>query len=762
MLLDWAKVMGGTSADKSQSITVDNIGNVYITGKYQGICDFDPGFGVHSLTSFDMDDIFIAKYNMNGSFKWVRGFEGYDSDYGLSIKVDDNGNVISTGYYAIAIDADPGAPVYNLASGGHLYISKLDSNGNFVFAKKIGTATGYAVSYALDLDEQGNIYTTGYFEGTADFDPNAGSYSMTPVGGDDAFISKLDNNGNYLWAGKMGGTNNEYSYAIAVDSLNNIYTTGSFKGTVDFNPYAGVTNLTSNGTSYGDAYISKITPAPVSVWAKQFGNTNNEEGLSIVVDHFGNIFTLGRFKGTVDFDPGAGTTNLVSSGGYDIYIQKLDGLGNFLWAKSYGGTSDDVAGGIAVDLAGNLYLTGNFNATMDFNFDVGVYNLTAAGALDAFVLKLNPSGGFIEVKQIGGSGTEYGYSIVVDDDNNVLVTGAFTGIADLDPGPANLPFVAAGNYDIFIIKLFQCSNADFSINALACDDYLSPSGNYTWTSSGTYFDTIPNPIGCDSLNHVAMVHLIVKNSSSPSSIDTIECDSFILNSQTFTTSGVFFPGLQNEAGCDSNVTLNLTLNYSNSIFINEAVCNSYTLNSQTYTSTGNYIQMFTNSVGCDSTIHLNLTVDGNATINQSGNTFTASLADTYQWINCSAGNTVIPGANNQTYTPTTSGSYAVITTENACIDTSECSSFVSIGLENNDLSNISVYPNPTSGNITIDMGYEADVVTIELLDVLGQKISSKKIGTTEFINIEMPQKNGIYFLEIHSDKGRFTVKVIKK
>jgi uncharacterized delta-60 repeat protein len=327
-------------------------------------------------------------------------------------------------------------------------------------------------------------------------------------------------------------------------------------------------------------------------------------------------------------------------------------------------------------------------------------------------------------------------------------------------------YSVTGNYNQNFTNVFGCdstvvlhlyiNNNSSVLNSSVCDS--TTINGQTYTASGSYSQTLVNHSGCDS---VLYINLIVHYTTPPINLFEDVCDSYTLNSQTYTTTGLYNQNFTNIGGCDSILHLNLIVRYSSAYTINANACNSYTLNALTYTNSGIYTQTLTNHFGCDSTINLNLVVDGNAIISQTGNTFTSSIADTYQWINCSAGNSVIAGANNQTYTPNTSGSYAVITTENTCIDTSECSSFISIGLENNDLSTISVYPNPTTGNITIDMGYDANVVTIELLDVLGRKLSSSVINQIELFNLEIPEKPGIYFISISSFEDNVIQRVIK-
>ena len=226
-----------------------------------------------------------------------------------------------------------------------------------------GTSNDQSRSVAVDAS--GNVYTTGSFSGTVDFDPNAGIYNLTSPGGtQDIFVSKLDVSGNLVWAKAISGNNNEVGFDIAVDANGNVYTTGYFAGTVDFDPNAGVSNLTSGG--FNDIFVSKLDTNGNLIWAKTMGNVNNDAGNGITIDASGNVYTVGSFSGTVDFNPNAGVSNLISAGANDIFVSKLDANGNLVWAKAMGGTSSDVGNCISVDSNGNVYTTGQFSGTADF------------------------------------------------------------------------------------------------------------------------------------------------------------------------------------------------------------------------------------------------------------------------------------------------------------------------------------------------------------------------------------------------------------
>ncbi|MEO8415532.1 MAG: SBBP repeat-containing protein [Ginsengibacter sp.] len=424
----------------------------------------------------------LCKQGYSQNLGWAKRLGGPDYEHGHSIAVDASGNVYTLGEFRGTEDFDPGAGTYNLTSFSaccyDIYVSKLDDSGNFLWAKQLG---GTDVDYptAIAVDATGNVYVTGDFEGTADFDPGAPVYSFTSFGSSDIFIVKLNTAGDFIWAAQMGGpsnpgSNSDLARSIAVDGAGNVYTTGVFVGTADFDPGAGVYNLTSYDPFGQSGFVSKLDAGGNFVWAKQFTGLSNVVAVSIAIDVSGNVYTTGVFYSTTDFDPGPAIYNLTppEDNNYDIFICKLDASGNFVWAKRIGsphiiGSSLwDMSYGIAVDAAGNVYTTGSFPGTVDFDPGPGVYNMTAAGnlgALDIFISKLDTDGNFAWAKQMGGAYTEVAYAIAVDAAENVYTTGYYTGRADFDPGPGvyNLTTTggnASGDADIFVSKLDAAGN----------------------------------------------------------------------------------------------------------------------------------------------------------------------------------------------------------------------------------------------------------------------------------------------------------------
>ncbi len=476
----WVKQMGKFGGFVTPRATVvDASGNVITTGLFKNTIDFDPGAGVSNLTSVNnpstaniQNDIFISKVDSNGNFVWAKQLEGIDLKDATAVGVDAAGNVYTTGFFYGTVDFDPGVAVSNLTSKGYndIFISKLDASGNFVWAKQMGSIFG-DTGYAIAVDSDGNVFTTGSFSDTCDFDPNVGVSNRTTLV-EGIFIIKLDTNGNFVWAKSMGGIAYNKGRAITLDTTGNVYVTGTFGGITDFDPNAGVANLTSVGSFGGneDMFVLKLDLNGSYVWSKQFSGTGFKFVKGIAVDASGNVFTAGMFSGTVDFNPSAAVGNLSGpTFGDDGFISKLDLSGNFIWVKQLEGNIRDVAS-LALDTAGNVYTTGSFFSDLQTDFDpgVGIYNLSIKHRFDddTYILKLDATGSFVWVKQIGGvpsltAGADTkGKSIVVDAAGNIYTTGTF-GSSVSDSGDFNpdagvtILTPTGGSADMFVHKMSQ-------------------------------------------------------------------------------------------------------------------------------------------------------------------------------------------------------------------------------------------------------------------------------------------------------------------
>lgn len=323
----FARSMGGSTIDGGFSIAVDVSGNIYTTGAYSGTADFDPGAGVFNMSSLKAgNDIFVSKLTSAGNFSWARTAGGGSPDQGTSIAIDAAARVYVTGFYTGDANFNPlgfGAGGQFTAVGGtDIFILKFDTDGGFMFTKSMG-GSGSDVGYSVAVDATGNIYSTGYFFGVADFDPSAASFPLTNAGATnvDIFVSKLDASGNFVLAKGMGGSSGDVGYSISVDATNSIYIYGAFAGTADFNPGAAVNNVTSAGLA--DVFISNLDASGNFVSIKTFGGTADDIGYAMSFDAAGNMYGIGIYSGTADFDPGANVFNLTSAGNQDIFNFKI-------------------------------------------------------------------------------------------------------------------------------------------------------------------------------------------------------------------------------------------------------------------------------------------------------------------------------------------------------------------------------------------------------------------------------------------------------
>jgi hypothetical protein len=369
---------------------------------------------------------------------------------------------------------------------------------------------------AVAIDKNGDVITAGYFAGTIDFDPGPGVYNLTTNGHFDFFVLKLDAAGNFIWAKSFGNTRADEAIALKLDNNGNVYITGAFDETVDFDPGPGVYNLPVSGPNGFESFLLKLDTNGNFVWAR---NWLFADLASIEVDALGNVYATGAFFRTNDFDPGPGVYNLteysldIFNVVLDAYLLKLDAAGNFLWVRQIGGTGTEMGKGIKLDTQGNVLTTGTFPGTVDFDPGPGTFNLTATGATDIYISKLDPNGNFIWAKQVGGAFEDLARDIETDVNGNVYVCGNFASIVDFDPGIGT--FNLDGDYTSgtsFILKLDGAGNyvwaKQFGSGFGSCDALtLDNAGNVYTTGNfqgDSDFDPGPGTFKLNSNGQIAI------------------------------------------------------------------------------------------------------------------------------------------------------------------------------------------------------------------------------------------------------------------
>jgi hypothetical protein len=317
----WAKGIGGLGIDYASSIVVDQDSNVFIAGSFEGVVDFDPGFTTHQISGNSVQDAFILKLDRAGNFKTVYSCGDIGVDFCTDLKIDNQGNLLVSGSFEFQVDFNSTNSNDTLSSSGSsdAFILKVDSNLSVIWVKKVGGTMSDEI-FALEIDDIGNIYLAGAFEGSCDFNPGTG-ISQLVADSMDGFVLKLSPLGNYMWVNKIGGSGDDRVLDIATDHQHKVYVTGNFRDTVDFDPDTSSTlNLVAQGNY--DHYVYQLDTLGSLFWVQQFTGNIISTANRIYVDQQDNVYTVGSFEGTVDFDPSLGANNRLAIGQSDAFIQK--------------------------------------------------------------------------------------------------------------------------------------------------------------------------------------------------------------------------------------------------------------------------------------------------------------------------------------------------------------------------------------------------------------------------------------------------------
>jgi hypothetical protein len=461
-VLEWMSFIGGSGEDQSGiRIAVDNSGNIYVTGWSESTW----GSPVNPFIGGDdgEGDIFVAMLNSSGVLQWNTFLGGSDDDVGVGIAVDKSGNIYVAGYS----ESTWGSPI-NPFLGLHrnVFVAKLNPSGILQWNSFLcGDVDEPAVG--IVTDGIGNIFIIG------DSFSTWGSPLNTFAGDEDVFVAKMSSNGVIKWNTFLGGSNDDYGYGIVLDFSGNIYVTGSSESTwgSPLNTFAG----------FEDAFVAKLNPSGVRQWNTFLGGNNEDSGIGIAVDGSGNIFVTGR-SGSTWGNP----LNPFSGGYKDGFVAGLNSIGTLQWNMFLGGSNEDFSCGIAVDVIGNIYVTGLSGGS--WGSPVNSFK----GTTDAFVARLNSSGIPQWNMFLGGSNEDFGYGITVDDSGNIFVIG----YSESNWGSPLYPF--AGNWDAFVAKICDETNVSkYEITVNRSNLYFGSIGNFSINSqtflinSNSSLSTIP-------------------------------------------------------------------------------------------------------------------------------------------------------------------------------------------------------------------------------------------------------------------------------
>lgn len=654
--LDWAVSTGGSADDRINAVKTDHAGNIFTAGKFGSTVDFDFGIGTYNLSSNGGTDAYVAKYTEHANLIWAVSFGGQGLDFARKMDIDDSSNIYLSGFFTGTVDFDPGVGTHILQSNGSqdAFILKLDSSGDFKWAKSFG-GQGFDYSIGIKYHPAGLILLSGTYTDSVDFDPGPAVLKKYGSASENNFLSAFDRNGNLLWNNTFPSSSASFDKArgidIAIRDNGNIFLVGSFYGTVDFDASNNTASHSSNGSE--DCFVVEHDIQGNYIWSTSFGSSNIDNTSSITFDQKQNIYLGGFFSGLTDFDFSSTTHSKNTNGSRDLFITKLDSNKNLLWNVTAGGPSSDIITRMVVDSDGFVYATGYFySSSMDMDPSTNIHRIYNQGMGDSYLWQIDSSGNFVSAYTIGGLGEDIGYSMAYIGNKQILTGGSFSSTVDFDPNASNNNHASNGNIDIYLNKLSFCKETKDSIQAYGCQFYVSPSNKF-FNTAGTYLDTITNAGGCDSV-----------------------------------------------------LTIQLTLNQ------------------------------------LDTTVSIN------------DSTLYASTAQnvSYQWLDCNNGFASIQGETQATFTPATSGSYAVEVSQGHCKDSSACHQIVIVGLSSKkyNANQIKFYPNPSNGLFKADLPNNYRGATYRVFNLEGKEVLSGKVGSNKAFRLRFSNSAGIYLIKFES------------
>ena len=372
---------GTTVKDFAYGVSTDSSGNIYLTGDTYGSL----------ATSLGLKDGFIAKYNASGTQVWIKQFGSANDDDSYGIITDNNDNTYVTG------------STKNSLGTYDVFIAKYNTSGTQAWIKQFGTSSDEE-AYKITADSSGNIYVTGYTNGSLP--------GFTNLGGSDAFVAKYNSSGTQLWLKQFGFSSNDNAKGISTDNSGNVYITGYTDGIVP---------------NSSDAFIAKYNTSGTQLWLKEFGSSGSDYGKGVSTDSSGNAYVVGYTNGSLGGN--------ISAGLSDVFITKYNASGTQIWTKQIGSSVDDYGYDIVTDSSGNIYISGQTNGSLPDNTNIG--------SGDAFVAKYDTNGNKLWLKQFGSSNYDSANAITINNSGNVYIAGETFGSL---PGNTNV-----GSEDAFVV-----------------------------------------------------------------------------------------------------------------------------------------------------------------------------------------------------------------------------------------------------------------------------------------------------------------------
>lgn len=490
-ILIYAGYIGGANNDESKDISVDEAGNIYVTGATgSSQATFPVTVGPDLTYNSGTWDAFIAKVNASGTALVYAGYIGGNGDeFGREVVVDAVGNAYISGQtdstettFPVTVGPDL---IYN-GGTSDAFVAKVNATGTaLVYAGYIG-GNGSETSYGLAVDGPGNAYVVGQTDSAQGTFPETVGPDLTWNGGDDAFVVKVNSTGTTLvYAGYIGGASNDAAYAVEVDAAGKAYITGETASDQTTFPVSVGPDLIYNGGT-SDAFVAQVNLAGTAlIYAGYVGGDGNDHAWGLDIDEEGNLYLVGHTNSTQATFPEVVGPDLAYNGGTaDAYVAKVNATGTaLLYAGYIGGSSEDLAFGIAVDGAGYAHIVGQTSSDENSFPVIGgpdlIYN---GGAYDTFIAKLNPAGTtFGYVSYLGGTGDDLSAAVAIDNAGNAYAVGTTTSNQASFPVVVGPDLIHNGGEDVFVAKIADTSTADLRVSVADSPDPVGVNQNLTYT-----------------------------------------------------------------------------------------------------------------------------------------------------------------------------------------------------------------------------------------------------------------------------------------
>lgn len=433
------------------AVAVDAAGDTYLAGTFNGKVDFAPGSAIQNLTSrSESDDIFLAKYS-GRTLLWVRQIGGTGNDAAGQLKLGPSGELYLTGSFTEAMPLRGVDGPFSLTSHGDSdgFVVKMDGRGRVIWGGNVGGNRDDSVT-AIDVGPNGDVYLAGTIRLEGDVDPTGRTRRITTRGVDDTFVERLSgSNGRLKWV-RVYGENDTFEevYGLVADGYGGVFAVGSFLRSVQFK--RGSSAFTRESQGGLDLYVGRLSGQGDWVFLSTVGGDDDQTVVDVAQGPGGNLYLTGNTAGLANFGTAANPLTITSIGESDAYVAKVRRDGRFAFVRQFGGADAQItASAIALDADENIYSTGQFTETADFNPAAGTFNLSIEKdeatqvpgqpyTADVYISKLNARGRFAYAQQLGGpDGSMLAAALTATPAGDVYLTGNFTGTVDVAPGTEN-------------------------------------------------------------------------------------------------------------------------------------------------------------------------------------------------------------------------------------------------------------------------------------------------------------------------------------